>query len=249
MKSKAAVLAAAFATLGGAGFVLAPLLASMGALSPLLGFGLFALSALVFGLLALGFGLAGLFSTRKKTGRSGRRAAMAGVLIGALLLSMMLVLGAPGSKVPSIHDVTTTPARAPEFRALAQVEDNSQRDLSYPHGAENSAALQREAYPDLAPIALAEAPTAVFDRALAAVQDLGFKVVAADREELRIEAFDTSRVFRFVDDVVIVVEGDLQGPDRSGSKVHIRSTSRVGQSDLGANAKRIREIRDRLLGG
>ncbi|NIN34131.1 MAG: DUF1499 domain-containing protein, partial [Gammaproteobacteria bacterium] len=49
-----------------------------------------------------------------------------------------------------------------------------------------------------------------------------------------IEAYDTSRIFGFVDDIVIRVS--RQG---SGSRVDIRSVSRLGKGDLGANALRI----------
>ena len=56
-----------------------------------------------------------------------------------------------------------------------------------------------------------------------------------DESAGRIEAYDTSRVFHFVDDVVIRVRGE--GTD---SRVDMRSRSRDGLGDSGVNAKRVR---------
>jgi uncharacterized protein (DUF1499 family) len=63
----------------------------------------------------------------------------------------------------------------------------------------------------------------------------GWTVVASDPASGRIEANDTSRWFRFTDDVVIRV-----APDGAGSRVDVRSESRQGRSDFGVNAKRVR---------
>ncbi len=64
---------------------------------------------------------------------------------------------------------------------------------------------------------------------------MGWEIIAAVREEGRIEATATTRWFRFKDDVVIRVQ-----PQGTGSRIDVRSKSRLGRSDLGANAKRIR---------
>jgi uncharacterized protein (DUF1499 family) len=68
--------------------------------------------------------------------------------------------------------------------------------------------------------------------------------VAADAREGRIEATDTTRWFGFKDDVVIRVR-----PDAAGSRVDVRSKSRVGRGDAGANAARIRRFRSELQAG
>jgi uncharacterized protein (DUF1499 family) len=59
--------------------------------------------------------------------------------------------------------------------------------------------------------------------------------VLADPKALRIEATDTTRFFGFKDDIVVRVT-----PLQAASRVDVRSASRVGTSDLGMNAKRIR---------
>jgi uncharacterized protein (DUF1499 family) len=82
---------------------------------------------------------------------------------------------------------------------------------------------------------LPAAPDRVFDRALSVARKLGWVVVAAVPAEGRIEATDTTRWFGFKDDVVVRV-----APAAGGSRVDVRSVSRVGRSDLGTNARRIR---------
>ena len=95
--------------------------------------------------------------------------------------------------------------------------------------------------PDLAAITLPLPPDQVFDRALAAAQDAGWELVTADKGTGRIEATDTTRWFGFKDDVVVRL-----APGESGTRVDVRSVSRVGGSDVGTNARRIREYLERL---
>jgi uncharacterized protein (DUF1499 family) len=109
------------------------------------------------------------------------------------------------------------------------------------YGGEKIALQQRGAYPDLQPMILKVAPPEAFDRALAAVREMGWELVAADAAAGRIEATDTTFWFGFKDDVVIRVR-----PADGGSRVDVRSLSRVGGGDAGTNAKRIRAYLDAL---
>jgi len=77
----------------------------------------------------------------------------------------------------------------------------------------------------------------IFEKALVAVDDLGWELVAQDASAGRIEATDTTFWFRFKDDVVIKI--DQQGSDTA---VDVRSVSRVGTGDVGANAIRMRKL-------
>jgi uncharacterized protein (DUF1499 family) len=70
---------------------------------------------------------------------------------------------------------------------------------------------------------------------LAAARAQGWEIVAAVPAEGRIEATDTTRFFGFKDDIVIRVKAE-----GAGSRVDVRSLSRVGKSDVGKNASRIR---------
>ncbi len=112
---------------------------------------------------------------------------------------------------------------------------------AYP-GAE-TAARQQSGYPDIRPLELAVPPDAAFARALDAAKSFGWEIVAADAASGRIEATATTPWFGFRDDVVIRVT-----PTSSGSRVDVRSLSRVGKGDLGANAKRIRAYLAKLSG-
>lgn len=59
-------------------------------------------------------------------------------------------------------------------------------------------------------------------------------------EDDYVHAEFTSRVFRFVDDVEFYF-------DRDHKVIHMRSASRVGYSDLGANRKRVEKIRQAFV--
>ena len=104
-----------------------------------------------------------------------------------------------------------------------------------PTAAPPSPRSKKKAYPDLAPEILDALPDAVFKHALAAARTLGWNIVSAVPGEGRLEATDTTFWFGFKDDVVVrvVAEG-------TRSRVDVRSVSRVGRSDVGANARRIR---------
>ena len=93
---------------------------------------------------------------------------------------------------------------------------------------------QRLAYPDIQPLTLGLAPAAAFNRALDTAQRMGWTIVAADDAAGRIEASDRSRWFGFTDDIVIRII-----PSASGSRIDLRSSSRVGRSDFGVNAARV----------
>jgi uncharacterized protein (DUF1499 family) len=97
--------------------------------------------------------------------------------------------------------------------------------------------LQLEAFPDLHSIMAVEAPLEAFHRASKIASQLGWKIFASDAQAGRIEAVDTTRLFGFKDDVVIRIR-----PHGSGSVIDLRSVSRVGGGDLGANADRIRRF-------
>lgn len=140
---------------------------------------------------------------------------------------------------PMINDVTTTPEAPPAYVVLAQAAPNKGRDMGYPAG---NGPVQRLAYPDLAPLSLSEAPEACFVRAAAAAKAMPhWEVVAEDAAARRLEAVAVTRLFRWRDDVVVEVRAAA-----AGCAVHVRSKSRSGRGDFGANAKRIRAYLRRL---
>ncbi|HET7097025.1 MAG TPA: DUF1499 domain-containing protein [Casimicrobiaceae bacterium] len=137
--------------------------------------------------------------------------------------------------VPPINDITTDTANPPAFVAVLPLRAGAPVSADYP-GAE-TAAQQQRGYPDIRPVDLSVPPDAAFARALDTAKGFGWLIDATDPASGRIEATATTPWFGFKDDVVIRVT-----PTASGSRVDIRSHSRVGRSDLGANAKRIREF-------
>ncbi|MDX1648313.1 MAG: DUF1499 domain-containing protein [Myxococcota bacterium] len=229
-------LAFAAAFLGGLGLfdvVLGPLLIQLGWVSPLFGFQwLFGLG-LLEGVAALLLGLGALWTTRPSAGRAGRPLAWFAVAAGGLLVAVGLAAAAPGFGLPAINDITTDPEDPPRFVAAREAPANRGREMAYP---EAFAPQQRAAYPDLEPVRVSSPPRRALELAEETARSLGWEVVAVDPEAGRLEARETSTVFRFVDDVVVRVRPAPGG----GSVVDVRSKSRDGRGDLGANAARIR---------
>ena len=184
--------------------------------------------------------LAGLVVTLTRP-REARR----GILLAAIsLLTGVVLIGIPGRfrmgpPKPPIHDITTDTQEPPEYVAVLPLRVNAPNTTVY--GGENIASQQREAYPDLQPLILNVPPPQAFDRAVATVREMGWELVAADAPAGRIEATDTTFWYGFKDDVVIRVR-----PSDNGSRIDVRSLSRVGGGDAGTNAKRVRRYLDAL---
>lgn len=189
------------------------------------GFGMFA-GALVAGLAAAGVAALALAVPRLRAG-------------SPALLIVSLVAGLASAAVPFDHvrrvktlpyinDITTDTGTPPQF---------SQPKPYEAHFAE----LQQLGYPGLRPLELAVPPAQAFARSRAAAEALGWEIVAADPAAGRLEAVATTRWFGFRDDIAVRVSAS-----GAGSRIDMRSKSRVGRSDLGANARRIEEFFTRV---
>jgi uncharacterized protein (DUF1499 family) len=164
----------------------------------------------------------------------GRRGLAALALVFALAAFLPpFLFRRSAQSVPPIHDVTTDTDNPPPFVAVLEHRQGASNPAEY--GGPEIAAQQRKGYPDLRPVTLADPPARAFERALEAARGQGWEIVAAVPAEGRIEATDTTRWFGFKDDVVVRVK-----PEGTGSRVDVRSLSRVGKSDVGKNASRIR---------
>lgn len=106
---------------------------------------------------------------------------------------------------------------------------------------EEQTEAQRQAYPDLAPLNLPVAPNLAFERAKGAIEEAGWQIAREDPSAGRIEAVATTFWFGFKDDVIVRVSAE-----GTGSRVDVRSKSRVGKGDLGTNAQRVRSYLRRL---
>ncbi|MGH7559061.1 MAG: DUF1499 domain-containing protein [Gemmatimonadota bacterium] len=172
--------------------------------------------------------------------RRGVVLALLGLAIGLVTAYVPWQWRQTAQSVPPIHDITTDLEDPPPFEAILPLRADAPNPAEY--GGDSIAAQQREGYPELGPLVI-EAPHAeVFRRAVRTARDMGWEIVDRDRREGRIEATDTTFWFGFKDDVVVRVTEQPQG----GSQVDVRSVSRVGRSDVGTNAARIREYLEKL---
>lgn len=178
--------------------------------------------------------LVGVVATRVGTRTRGIGLAMLGVVIGLVTAYVPWQWRQKAQEVPPIHDVTTDTADPPEFRAVLPLRAGAPNPSEYE--GDSIAAMQREAYPDIEPLVLDLPPEEAFERALQAARDMGWEIHSDEPSEMRIEATATTFWFGFEDDVVVRI-----GPADGGSRVDVRSVSRVGRSDVGENAERIRE--------
>jgi uncharacterized protein (DUF1499 family) len=194
--------------------------------------GVFGVAGLV-SLAAAALALVGIvLALPSRAWRSVAGAALA-LVIGLAAGWTPLIMARTAAKVPLIHDITTDTERPPQWVALRPQRAAAENGAAY--GGPPVAALQKRGYPDLAPLILPVPPDRAFARAEAAARSMGWRIVAAAPAQWRLEASDTTRWFGFTDDIVVRVTATP-----NGSRIDVRSASRVGRSDLGVNARRIR---------
>jgi hypothetical protein len=226
----------------GIGSVLAALAAALGSAIELWSFraGLGALRYLFFAAAAGALlGLIGLVMARRRA-----KLMLANLLALVVALGFVLYLGnlvRTAKSVPAIHDVATDLNDLPQFTRLKvradnleKVPDEGKPELKALPPEERWKAIHRTHYGDLRTLRLDAPPAEVARRAAELARERGWEVAVADGE--RVEATHTSTFFRFKDDVVVRVRPAPGG----GSLVDMRSISRVGGSDVGMNAKRVR---------
>ena len=225
-----------------AGFVLA-ILAALAALAagPGYRFGYWSLSvafmllrwSVVGGVVALAVALIGMIRARPRGPRAGFWRALIGLAISLLVVGVPLYLLQMAQRVPPIHDITTDTEDPPAFDAILPLRAEAPNPPDHP-GAE-VASQQLAAYPDIAPLTTEMGPDLAFRHALAAAREMGWRIVASDPAQGRIEAVEQTPWFGFLDDAVVRVR-----PQGEGSRIDVRSKSRIGVSDLGTNAGRVR---------
>lgn len=197
------------------------------------------------GLILIGtaaFALVGLLLAFFTPPRRGVISALIALLIPALGLGYALYVRQQATSIPPIHDISTDVLDPPVFSqavvdARAAVPDSNDLDLLNKRTGEGEAftVLQQQAYPDIQPITSSLTPAAVWDMALALAQEQGWSVGRTDAATGVIEASASTFWYGFTDDIVIRIR-----PEGTGSRIDMRSVSRVGRSDLGANAARMR---------
>ncbi len=212
--------------------------AHLGLTTPFFGFTFFAVG-LFFAVLALLFSIIALlimlFSPRRRIGLT--RAILAGVL--ALVVVVPVLVVAMTHPYPAINDITTDTKNPPEFVHAQDLLANRGRDMKY--DAATYARVQENAnvYHDLAPLKLDASPDDAYKKAeIIAGEVTTWEITARDPQKRTIEGVATSALFRFQDDFVI----EVRPAEGGGSLIEMRSKSRVGKGDLGANYNRIKDF-------
>lgn len=231
------------------GGVATALVAALGTGSGVWGYsaGLGALRYALYAAVAGGVLAAVAFVISRRSGiRTGRMNLLA-VAVSALFVTYLGNQIAVARSVPAIHDVATDLDDLPRFAALTvrpdnldKIPDNGRPELAAMDPESRWKALHREAYGDLRPLRLAASPAATVRRVERLARERGWTVAQVDARAGTVEATVTTLFFRFKDDVVIRVRPDPARP--GGSVVDMRSISRVGGSDVGVNAARIRSF-------
>ncbi len=171
-----------------------------------------------------------------------RGLALTGLVLG-LIATGMPARSINTARHSPIHDVSTDTANPPQFVAVLPLRTAAKAVNSTDYDAK-TAQLQKETYPDIGPLHLDLPASQAFDRALAAARGMGWEIVASDPAQGRIEATATTFWFGFKDDIVVRVTAE-----GNGSRVDVRSLSRIGKSDVGANARRVRDYLAKVKAG
>lgn len=210
-----------------------PLLARAQLIPSMMGMGLFLLSGLV-GLVAIGVALVAAVRFQAYL------PAMIGVL-GILPLLAVIATTIQSTRYPAINDITTDLESPPAFTHAMELPANVERDMTFPTAF---AEPIKGHYDDLAPLPLDVTPEIAYRRArdMATQEPFYWEITRDDEAALTFEAIDTTRIFQWKDDIVV----RIRPHGEEGSQVDMRSKSRDGKSDLGANAKRIRRFFEAL---
>lgn len=199
--------------------------------------------------------------------------ALAALLVSGLTMGRILGVQGNSERLPPLHDIQTdwdAPIQPSEALLAARKDDGAMNPIVdapvLPKGVEGRwpgmggklvSEVQEEAefvpgeqksakvapYPKLAPLHVSGlAETDVFNSVVATVVDQGWDVVTEASDQGQIEATAVTGWFGFKDDVMVRVTSDDEGQ----SVINVRSTSRVGLSDLGANSKRVRNLLDEM---
>lgn len=173
--------------------------------------------------------------------RAGKNAllSVAALVIGISTFAIPYSWQRRAREMPRIHDISTDTVNPPRFVAIVPLRADATNPAEY--GGASIAVQQSRAYPELKTRHLNMTPDRAFAQALDTAQRMKWHIVAAVPNEGRIEASDTTFWFGFIDDIVIRIS-----PVGNGSQLDIRSVSRVGLSDVGTNARRIRQFLGKL---
>ncbi|MCE2453736.1 MAG: DUF1499 domain-containing protein [Nitrospinae bacterium] len=194
-------------------------------------------TASVIALLSVVVSMAGGLFALRDASRLKTLAAAFGIALGFIVAGFLHAHMQIARRVPKIHDITTDTRNPPVFQAA--LRKGAKNPPTY-EGA-RIARLQKKAYPDIKPLTFQTPKEEVFKRAQDAARAMGWHVVSSKPTEGRIEAYDATFWYGFIDDIVIRITSS-----NGKTRLDIRSKSRVGVGDIGANARRIRGFLEKL---
>lgn len=203
-------------------------------------------------LIALIIAIVGIILDRRKGRKTHWPLLGLGTVITLGFLGFLASYAFTIATLPAIHDITTDLADPPQFSALPLREDNwdnipgaDDSDMQGMNPRQRWATLHQDAYPDVRSVRIDEPVADVIEKARRLAEDRGWDVASIDPAAGHLEATATISLFRFKDDVVIRARAADNG---DASIIDMRSVSRVGIHDLGANADRVREFLSDLSG-
>ena len=247
--------------------ILAPLVFILAGLGAKLGlwswqFGLVTLTRQLGPLLLFGSLVAGVLAVLLGLLVKPRRGMLAGgmaIVVGLVGFGRLMTVQNTVANLPFIHDVTTDTEDPPTFGAVITAEraaTDGVNTLDYAgktapatladgtRGEKLVSALQTQAYPEVRTLVVSEPVEVTFGRAEQIARDMGWAVKESDLASGRIDATATTFWYGFKDDVAI----RLRPAKGGGTRVDVRSVSRVGGSDLGANAARVEAFLEAMAG-
>tara|TARA_B110000438_G_scaffold45845_1_gene45978 strand:- start:2361 stop:3104 length:744 start_codon:yes stop_codon:yes gene_type:complete len=203
------------------------------------------LIAVAGGALVFLIGLVYLVIAMRSDLERNRNLVIVSMILGLVPVGIIGPQMAAAGDVPPIHDITTDTANPPAFIAIVPLRENAPNGYEYgvteAWPAEKLGATTMEAYPHLKSVESDLSVADAVDRTEDALRAMGLEIVAVDKEAGLVEATATTFWFGFKDDMVVRIVGNGEG-----SRIDLRSMSRVGQSDVGANAARITDFVDRF---
>jgi len=182
----------------------------------------------------------GAFVVIWRQGFRGIGLAVTALGIGLAILAYPAYLAVLFYRLPAVNDITTDPIDPPRFEAITKLRPRGANPVSYPGPA--AMQLQRAAYPDIEPLLVSVSPAEAYEAALAVITKRKWRIVdvrppQVGRREGRIEAVARTPIMGFRDDIVVRVRAA-----EDGARVDMRSASRYGKHDFGANAARLRSL-------
>ena len=193
--------------------------------------------SLLFAVFAIVLAL-GAFVVIWKDGIEGAGHAFAALAIGVALLAYPGYLGVRAHRLPMINDVTTDPVDPPRFDVVARLRPRGTVEYAGLYAAEQ----QRIAYPDIEPLRVSVSPQIAYEETLKVIAKRKWRPLVdrppqTGRRDGQIELVARTPIMGFRDDVAIRIRVDPEG-----ARIDVRSASRYGRHDFGANASRIRSL-------